>query len=139
MTPDNIIEQIKKITETKIANSKDLIKQGCLGEIKLYTVTKKDLTLRYDLIETQICPYTAEETVLSYENDKLIKYERGQIILLPIPPYCPELNPAEKMWQWMKDKMAMKIYDNLETLENKIENLIEKAENQIIKSPGVMN
>lgn len=58
----------------------------------------------------------------------------NNIILLPIPPYCPELNPAEKMLQWMKDKIAMKIYDNLETLEYKIKQLIEKAENQIIKS-----
>lgn len=39
------------------------------------------------------------------------------IVLLPIPPYCPELNPAEKMWQWMKDKIAMKVYDTLDTLE----------------------
>ncbi|WP_425593448.1 transposase [Aquimarina aggregata] len=24
--------------------------------------------------------------------------------MLNIPPYCPELNPAEKVWQWMKKK-----------------------------------
>jgi transposase len=42
------------------------------------------------------------------------------IVLLPLPPYCPDLNPAEKMWQWLKDRMAMKIYENLEELENKI-------------------
>ena len=34
----------------------------------------------------------------------------------------------------MKDRIAMKIYDNLETLETKIEQLIEQAENRIIKS-----
>lgn len=56
------------------------------------------------------------------------------IILLPIPPYCPELNPAEKVWQWMKDKIAMKIYDNLEILEVKIEQLLKQLENQKIKS-----
>ena len=37
----------------------------------------------------------------------------NNIILLPIPAYCPELNPAEKVWQWMKDKIAMKIYDTI--------------------------
>jgi transposase len=58
----------------------------------------------------------------------------NNIILLPIPPYCPELNPAEKMWQWMKDRISMKIYDNLESLEKKIEELIDLAENEIIKS-----
>lgn len=56
------------------------------------------------------------------------------IVLLPIPPYCPELNPAEKVWQWMKDQIAMKIYDDLDTLETKLENLIDIAENHIIKS-----
>lgn len=69
----------------------------------------------------------------SFHSTKDIELPEN-IVLLPIPPYCPELNPAEKMWQWMKDKIAMKVYDDLETLEAKIEELIEKAENQIIKS-----
>ena len=56
------------------------------------------------------------------------------IILIPIPPYTPELNPAEKVWQWMKDKIAMKIFDTLIDLEHKIDQLIEALENQLIKS-----
>ena len=55
------------------------------------------------------------------------------IVLLNIPPYCPEPNPAEKVWQWMKKNMAMKIYDNLEVLEQKIEKLIENMEGELIK------
>ena len=56
------------------------------------------------------------------------------IVLMPIPPYCPELNPAEKVWQWMKDKIAMKIFDTLETLENKMDQIIENIEGELIKS-----
>jgi transposase len=56
------------------------------------------------------------------------------IVLMPIPPYCPELNPAEKVWQWMKDKIAMKIFDTLETLENKMDKIIENLEGDLIKS-----
>ncbi|WP_213068683.1 transposase [Flavobacterium columnare] len=56
------------------------------------------------------------------------------IFLLPIPPYCPELNPAEKIWQWMKDKIAMKIYNTLAELNQKMEELIKTAENELIKS-----
>ncbi len=56
------------------------------------------------------------------------------IVLLPIPPYCPELNPAEKVWQWMKDKTAMKIHDTLEILETKIDSLLEQIEGQLVKS-----
>lgn len=69
----------------------------------------------------------------SFHSTKDIELPKN-IVLLPIPPYCPELNPAEKMWQWIKDKIAMKIYDNLQTLETKIEKLIDQAENKIIKS-----
>ena len=56
------------------------------------------------------------------------------IVLLPIPPYCPELNPAERVWEWMKNKTAMKIYDTLEILETKMEELIGLMENEICKS-----
>lgn len=56
------------------------------------------------------------------------------IKLLPIPPYCPELNPAERVWQWMKDKTAMKIYDTISDLEVKIEKLITQLDYDIIKS-----
>lgn len=56
------------------------------------------------------------------------------IILLNIPPYCPELNPAEKVWQWMKDRTAMKMYDTLQDLENKIDQLLHMLEDDLIKS-----
>jgi transposase len=56
------------------------------------------------------------------------------IILVPIPPYCPELNPAEKMWQWFKDKVSMKIYKSLEELEYKITTLIKITDKQKVKS-----
>ena len=56
------------------------------------------------------------------------------VILVPIPPYCPELNPAEQMWQWFKSKIAMKIYKSLDQLEQKIIKLIENADNQKVKS-----
>ena len=56
------------------------------------------------------------------------------IILLPIPPYCPELNAAEKMWQWFKSKISMKIYKSLDELEEKITELIKNTNNHKIKS-----
>ncbi len=69
----------------------------------------------------------------SFHSTKEVKIP-DNIIFLPIPPYCPKLNPAERMWQWMKSKIAMKIYDTLDILEDKLEKLINIAENKIIKS-----
>ena len=31
----------------------------------------------------------------------------GNITLLPPPPKCPELNPVENVWQFMRDKLAV--------------------------------
>ena len=56
------------------------------------------------------------------------------IVLMLIPPYCPELNPAEKVWQCMKDKIAMKIHDTLGILENKMDVLINDLEGDLVKS-----
>lgn len=56
------------------------------------------------------------------------------IILVPIPPYCPELNPAEKMWQWFKSKIAMKIHESLDNLEDRLIDTIKNTDNQKVKS-----
>lgn len=56
------------------------------------------------------------------------------IKLIRIPPYTPELNPAEKVWQWMKDKVAMKFFDNISDLQNMITQMINDLTNNLIKS-----
>ena len=58
----------------------------------------------------------------------------ANIILIPIPPYCPELNPAEKMWQWFKSKISMKIHESLDQLEDKLSKLINNMDNQKVKN-----
>ena len=67
----------------------------------------------------------------AFHSTKNIKIP-DNIILIPIPAYCPELNPAEKMWQWFKDRIAMKMFKSIETLEDKITQLIKELESQKI-------
>lgn len=56
------------------------------------------------------------------------------ITLIRIPPYAPELNPAEKVWQWMKDRIAMKFFNTIEDLQCKISEVIKLMDKHIIKS-----
>lgn len=56
------------------------------------------------------------------------------IILINIPPYSPELNPAEKVWQWMKSQIAMKIYPTTEHLQNKITEMVRDLTKSRVKS-----
>lgn len=41
----------------------------------------------------------------------------ANISLLPLPPYSPELNPVENIWQFLRQNyLANRVYDSYETL-----------------------
>jgi transposase len=38
-----------------------------------------------------------------------------------LPPYCPELNPVERLWQYIKGKIIKnKVFNSLTELENAV-------------------
>ena len=44
----------------------------------------------------------------------------SNIALVFLPPYSPELNPAEKIWRYFKDRVSMIAYNSLQALQQKI-------------------
>jgi transposase len=56
------------------------------------------------------------------------------IALLFIPPYSPELNPAEKMWRFLKDRIANEIFKTLDDLSEHLSRLIITLKEETIKS-----
>lgn len=48
----------------------------------------------------------------------------ANIALIFLPPYSPELNPAEKMWAFFKSKTAMTIFRELEELHQTLAKII---------------
>ncbi len=40
-----------------------------------------------------------------------------------LPPYSAELNPAEKMWRYFKDRVSIIAYNNLEMLQERISDI----------------
>ena len=61
-----------------------------------------------------------------------------KIILLP--PYSPELNPVERLWQYIKmNTIKNKVYQKLEDLENHICKFVSNISNTIILSVCRMN
>ena len=39
------------------------------------------------------------------------------ITLLPLPPYSPELNPVENIWQFLRqNRLANRLFDNYEAI-----------------------
>ncbi len=52
-----------------------------------------------------------------------------------LPPYSPELNPVEKIWQHIKDNtIKNKVYEKISDLEDTVCGFIKTLENKIIKS-----
>jgi len=56
------------------------------------------------------------------------------IKLIRIPAYAPELNPAEKVWQWMKEKVSMKFFGSTKELQDKITEMVHQLTPNLIKS-----
>ena len=50
--------------------------------------------------------------------------------ILTLPPYSPELNPMEKFWDIVKDKICTRCWDNIEELEDKITEVLNEWWNQ---------
>jgi len=68
-----------------------------------------------------------------HQSDKLIIPDNVRVIILP--PYSPELNPTEKLWQYIKDHtIKNKIYKTLHELENVVCKFVKTLTPEVIKS-----
>ena len=57
------------------------------------------------------------------------------IVLLPLPPYCPELNPIERLWQYIKSKIDFTLHKTLEALKQNVEDILkEKCTDPVVAS-----
>lgn len=58
----------------------------------------------------------------------------GNIALIFLPPYSPELNPAEKMWRYIKDRVSMIAYESIEKLQDQIATVAKQIDPTLVKS-----
>ena len=56
------------------------------------------------------------------------------IILLFHPPYCPELNPIERLWQHLKADLKWASFKTLEQLQAKVDQLLAELTPEVIAS-----
>ena len=57
------------------------------------------------------------------------------IILVNIPPYSPELNPAEKIWHYIKSRFKNQLFGNMENLKNWLyKDIIQNLSSERIRS-----
>ena len=58
----------------------------------------------------------------------------NNIILFFQPPHSPEINPIERVWQYIKKRLSWEIYENLEDLRQNVRNILNNLEDKIIAS-----
>jgi len=51
-----------------------------------------------------------------------------------LPPYSPELNPAEKIWRYFKDRVSMIAYNTIGVLQQKLSEISKDCNSDTIKS-----
>ena len=56
------------------------------------------------------------------------------IYLLRIPPYNPELNPCEQIWQFIKNRFKNKRFETMDSLKKWLHNEVNEMEKETIKS-----
>ena len=56
------------------------------------------------------------------------------IVLHFLPPYSPELNPAEQIWRYVKDRVANTVFASLEALAQTVGKIVCQMTPQTIKS-----
>ena len=68
-----------------------------------------------------------------HKSRGLRNYQNINIIIQP--PYSPELNPVEKLWQYIKDKtIKNKFFIDLDELERCISNFVISISTNIIQT-----
>jgi putative transposase len=69
----------------------------------------------------------------AFHHAKLLQIPHN-IALLFLPPYSPELNPAEKIWRYYKDRVSTIAYNTIEMLQEQLSEITKNINEEIIKS-----
>ncbi len=82
--------------------------------------------------------YPDSLNILQVDNGLFHKAKRlrvpDNVILLFQPPYSPELNPIERLWEFLKQDLKWELFNDLKQLQDKVDELIEKLTVQQVAS-----
>ncbi len=79
-------------------------------------------TLNVLLVDNSRC-HTTKDLVLP-----------ANVVLVFQPPYAPELNPAERVWQALKDVLAWHCFTDLAALQARVIELVQAWDAELLRS-----
>lgn len=67
--------------------------------------------------------------------------EEARLVLIPLPPYSPNLNPIEKLWKWLKQTViANQFHPTRSSIEKAMNQFLEEitqAPEQVLSRLGI--
>jgi hypothetical protein len=82
--------------------------------------------------------YPDSLNVLQVDNGRFHKAKRLQvpenIILLFQPPHCPELNPIERLWLYLKRDLRWSLFEDLPQLQTRVDQLLSQLTPDVVAS-----
>ena len=108
--------------------------------------TGKDFSLILPLVNTDCMNVFLEEFSEELAGQKVLivmdgaGWHKSKDLRMPpnirielLPPYCPELNPVERLWKYIKDKtIKNKVFSTLEELEIEICNFVRNLNREVV-------
>jgi transposase len=96
--------------------------RGTGAALALPHVSAEAMTLHLAEISTQVAPGAHALLVLDgagwHQTGGRLRVP-GNITLLPLPPYAPELNPVETIWEYLRgNKLSFQIWDSYEAIRD---------------------
>jgi transposase len=98
-------------------------------------------------IDSQCFQVFLEKLALAYHNSRNIlildrgRFHRAKCLQIPsniflefLPPYSPELNPIERLWEDIKGKIAYERFEALRSLQDRVAGIIQEYSANVLQS-----
>lgn len=93
----------------------------------------------FQVFLNELCKYYCDRYIIMLlDNGGIHKAKRlvisDNVVLLFLPPYSPELNPIERLWQDIKGKVGFSLYEKLERLKGRVAEILKQYTHSAIAS-----
>jgi DDE superfamily endonuclease len=106
------------------------------GKSLFYEFTHLNTECFQAFLELVSAKFAGELFIIQLDNGAFHKAKRlkvpNNLMLIFQPPYTPELNPIERVWQHLKRGLRWKLPHNLEELREMMKNRLEEMTVEVI-------
>lgn len=108
------------------------------GESFFWQFSHVDTQCYQRFLEEFSAAYPESINILQVDNGRFHKGKNlivpKNIILLFQPPYCPELNPIERLWEHLKADLKWASFPTLAQLQTKVDQLLAQLTPEVVAS-----